>query len=111
MSDDGQVLLEIFRNEIRWYHFRDPFAVNVVTDRIRTAAVKRLAAAGKVDIGTAEPGSYSVPSLTDDDGACNCESYNCSGECCGVGNCTCTPVDRPGSTSPEPGPAKAGTDE
>lgn len=23
-------------------------------------------------------------------GYCDCESYECSGECCGVGNCTCS---------------------
>lgn len=23
---------------------------------------------------------------------CDCESYDCKGECCGVGNCTCTTV-------------------
>jgi hypothetical protein len=21
---------------------------------------------------------------------CTCESYDCHGECCGIGNCTCT---------------------
>ena len=35
---------------------------------------------GKPDPEPAEPG------------VCNCESYEpCNGECCGVGNCTCTP--------------------
>ncbi len=24
--------------------------------------------------------------------ACTCEEYDCAGECCGVGNCTCTPA-------------------
>lgn len=76
---DSQVMLEIFRNEIRWYHFVTPEARNIVTDRVRTDVVKRLAAAGKVDIGTAESGCYSVPSLINNAGA--------------------------GSTSPEPGPA------
>jgi hypothetical protein len=60
---DSQVLLEIFRSEIRWYHFHTPEARNIVTDRVRTDVVRRLADAGKVDIGTAEPGHYSVPSL------------------------------------------------
>jgi hypothetical protein len=60
---DEQVVLEIFRSEIRWYHFITPEARNIVTDRVRTDAVRRLAAAGRVDIGTAEPGSYSVPTL------------------------------------------------
>lgn len=71
MSDnktDGEVLLEIFRNEIRWYHFVTPEARNIVTDRVRTAAVRRLAEAGRVDIGEAEPGRYSVPSLIDGSG-------------------------------------------
>lgn len=27
-----------------------------------------------------------------DDGFCNCEDYDCAGECCGVGNCSCTPT-------------------
>lgn len=60
---EDQVLLEIFRNEIRWYHFVTPEARNIVTDRVRTDVVRRLAEAGRVDIGTAEPGHYSVPSL------------------------------------------------
>ncbi|SCL16415.1 hypothetical protein GA0074692_0024 [Micromonospora pallida] len=28
-----------------------------------------------------------------DDGICDCEEYDCAGECCGIGNCTCTPDD------------------
>lgn len=60
----SQVMLEIFRSEIRWYHWVTPEARNIVTDRVRTDIVMRLVAAGKVDIGTAEPGSYSVPTLT-----------------------------------------------
>lgn len=73
---DSQVLLEIARNEIRWYHFVIPEARNIVTDRVRTDVVRRLAEAGRVDIGTADPGHYSVPSL----------------------------IEGPGSTSPESGP-------
>lgn len=88
---DGDVLLEIFRNEIRWYHFVTPEARNIVTDRVRTAAVKRLAEAGRVDIGTAEPGYYSVPSLVRGDD----EHFAGEAPCCAEG---------PGSTSPEPGP-------
>jgi len=28
---------------------------------------------------------------SDNERGCNCELYNCAGECCGAGNCTCTP--------------------
>ncbi|GLW31881.1 hypothetical protein [Actinoplanes regularis] len=24
---------------------------------------------------------------------CGCESYDCHGECCGLGRCSCTPVE------------------
>lgn len=24
-------------------------------------------------------------------GVCNCEEYECTGQCCGPGRCTCTP--------------------
>ncbi len=27
------------------------------------------------------------------DGTCSCESYDCRGECCGIGNCSCTPTE------------------
>jgi hypothetical protein len=30
------------------------------------------------------------------DGVCICESYDCRGECCGVGMCTCSMVPGPG---------------
>lgn len=56
---------EVDRREIRWYHFLQPEARNVVSDNVRTDTVSALAGAGIVDIGTAEPGSYSVPTLTD----------------------------------------------
>lgn len=26
-----------------------------------------------------------------DDGTCSCESYDCQGQCCGIGRCTCSP--------------------
>jgi hypothetical protein len=30
--------------------------------------------------------------VVEESGVCDCESYEpCAGECCGVGNCTCTP--------------------
>jgi hypothetical protein len=100
------VMLEIFRSEIRWYHWIEPEARNIVTWRVRTAEVRKLVEAGVVDIGEAEPGSYSVPSLIIPEGLgstspepgpaerefCDCESYDpCAGECCGEGNCSCTP--------------------
>lgn len=35
------------------------------------------------------------------DGTCRCESYDCTGECCGQGNCTCTaPVETEGDPTP-----------
>lgn len=34
---------------------------------------------------------------------CNCESYDkCYGECCGIGNCTCTPAVGSGSADATP---------
>ena len=33
--------------------------------------------------------------------ACTCEEYDCAGECCGVGNCSCTPA--PGDPHPRGG--------
>lgn len=60
-----KVLREIDRAEIRWYRFHKPEARNIVTDSIRTKAVEDLAAAELVDIGEAQPGTYSVPQLTD----------------------------------------------
>ncbi|MEV5211400.1 hypothetical protein AB0K35_28390 [Micromonospora sp. NPDC053740] len=35
------------------------------------------------------------------DPECKCEEYDCAGECCGVGNCTCTPA--PGDPHPRGG--------
>lgn len=29
---------------------------------------------------------------TSEEGWCDCEEYDCAGECCGLGNCTCTPT-------------------
>ncbi|KUL36453.1 hypothetical protein [Actinoplanes awajinensis] len=26
-------------------------------------------------------------------GVCDCESYDCRGECCGLGNCSCTAAE------------------
>ncbi len=48
------------------------------------------------------PGS-SPATRTTDDGSCQCEAYDCAGECCGVGNCTCSPA--PGDPHPRGGPA------
>ncbi|MEW2442807.1 hypothetical protein [Micromonospora marina] len=36
-----------------------------------------------------------------DDRFCVCEAYDCAGECCGVGNCSCTPA--PGDPHPRGG--------
>ena len=54
----------------------------------------------RCDCGAAR-GSYLCECLPDD-GWCDCEEYDCAGECCGVGNCTCTP-DRPIETVELPG--------
>lgn len=56
---------EVQRAEIRWHHFVTPEARNIVTDRVRTAVLREMSAAGIVDIGSAEPGNYSVPTATE----------------------------------------------
>lgn len=112
---DSQVLLEIFRGEIRWYHFLTPEARNIVTDRVRTDAVRRLAEAGRVDIGEAEPGSYSVPTLIDDAEAV--DAYLAAGNAAlikaldevvdveaSLAEVKRRAAEGPGSTSPGPGP-------
>lgn len=111
----SEVMLEIFRSEIRWYHFVTPEARNIVTDRVRTDAVRELADAGRVDIGAAEPGSYSVPSLIRDMtgpgstsptvvlGASLGEVPHPSVHCDRDGEPHLGPCVEPGSTSPESG--------
>lgn len=50
---------EVSRREIRWYHFVTPEAINNVTNRTRTDAVRQLLAGELVEIPHAEPGDYS----------------------------------------------------
>jgi hypothetical protein len=38
------------------------------------------------------PGCYAGACAAEPDDECSCASYDCAGECCGVGNCTCTPA-------------------
>jgi hypothetical protein len=128
---DEKVLRQIGRGEVRWYHFLTPIAINVVTDGECTDSVKRLARAGRIELGEADPGSYSVPSLIERCEHCPAAS---TGVCCSSHGKTlchrcyrqthfvevcvdgCRDCDReglplklpgeagPGSTSPEPGP-------
>lgn len=60
-----KITKEVDRSEFRWYHLIRPEARNVVTDKVETDVLAVLAEHGIVDIGTADPGSYSVPVVTE----------------------------------------------
>jgi hypothetical protein len=75
---------------IRWYNFATPQAFHTITGFKYTAALDELVAAGLARVPSCPEGSSSVAQLTD-----LAARWRAG----------------PGSTSPEPGPAKAGIDE
>jgi hypothetical protein len=90
---------EVGRREIRWYHFIQPEAINQVTNRVRTDAVKTLRDAGLVRVPDCDVSNYSLPEPTADGERWYFEA---------TGEPIPTPPEGegPGSTSPEPGPPR-----